>query len=383
MAEPEEPYYFGRLSKGEIYWRDHQPWLKECGYILRPRYQPDWVPSWRKDPSELAIVSEDGISLQSNRIMDAVRVEDGALVALKLISKSAHPDEAKIFDYFSSPELASETRNHCLPLLAQLSPPDDDDAVIFVMKLMRRYDRPRFDTIGEVVEFFRQIFEGLQFMHHHRVAHRDCNSLNIMMDGQHLFPDGFHPQNPSYPLGPRTFRKARHYSRTQRPVKYFFIDFGISTKFEPGEDTWVHPIGGGDDTVPEFPARAALRVEATTSFEKLDAFPTDIYYLGNLIRLEFLEGAPKLNFTAKLGFDFMRPLVSDMVQTDPAKRPTIDEVVARFDEIRGRLSGWKLRSRVIKKGESTPRHLGRIARHWLRRVGFIVMRVPAIPTPIR
>jgi hypothetical protein len=39
----------GRLHEGEIFWRDHQPWLKECGYLLRPRYQPDWVASWKKD----------------------------------------------------------------------------------------------------------------------------------------------------------------------------------------------------------------------------------------------------------------------------------------------------------------------------------------------
>ncbi|KAJ7162135.1 hypothetical protein C8R46DRAFT_1000094 [Mycena filopes] len=372
--------HFERLAPGEAYWRDHQPWLKECGYILRPRYQPDWIPSWKTDPTKHAVLCEDGITLQAVQIMDAIRVEDGASVALKRVYKDLHPLEAKIFEYFSSPELASDPRNHCLPLLAQLSPPDDDDTVIFVMKLMRRYDSPKFRTIGEVVEFFRQIFEGLQFMHHHRVAHRDCNSLNIMMDGQHLYkPHGFHPQNQQHPLGPRTFWKARHCSRTQRPVKYYFIDFGISSKFEPGVDARVYPIHGGDDTAPEFPSRMAMR-DGNVKLEKMDPFPTDIYYLGNLILLEFLE---RLDFTAKLGFDFMRPLVSDMVQTDPAKRPTIDEVVARFEEIRGKLSSWKLRSRVIKKGESTPRHLRRIARHWLHRLGYIVMRVPAIPTPIR
>jgi hypothetical protein len=36
------------LYKGEIFWRDHQPWLLERGYKLRPRYQPSWEPSWKK-----------------------------------------------------------------------------------------------------------------------------------------------------------------------------------------------------------------------------------------------------------------------------------------------------------------------------------------------
>ena len=43
------------FSDQEIYWRDHQKWLLECGYRLRPRYQPDWTPSWEKSgkPSTL------------------------------------------------------------------------------------------------------------------------------------------------------------------------------------------------------------------------------------------------------------------------------------------------------------------------------------------
>lgn len=49
------------LWPSEVFWRDHQPWLEERGYLLRPRYQPDWVPWWtgvRKDWSRC----EDGQS---------------------------------------------------------------------------------------------------------------------------------------------------------------------------------------------------------------------------------------------------------------------------------------------------------------------------------
>lgn len=30
----------------ELWWRDHQEWLAEKGYLLRPRYKPGWNPSW-------------------------------------------------------------------------------------------------------------------------------------------------------------------------------------------------------------------------------------------------------------------------------------------------------------------------------------------------
>ena len=36
----------------------------------------------------------------------------------------------------------------------------------------------------------------------------------------------------------------------------------------------------------------------------------------------------------RLGFEFLRPLVDDMTQADPSKRPTMDEVVERFNQVR-------------------------------------------------
>ena len=41
-----EPYDPCVLLEGEHYWRDRFLWLKEHGYTLRPRYSPDWKPSW-------------------------------------------------------------------------------------------------------------------------------------------------------------------------------------------------------------------------------------------------------------------------------------------------------------------------------------------------
>lgn len=30
----------------EVFWRERYRYLKEAGYVLRPRYKPDWKPSW-------------------------------------------------------------------------------------------------------------------------------------------------------------------------------------------------------------------------------------------------------------------------------------------------------------------------------------------------
>ena len=77
----------------------------------------------------------------------------------------------------------------------------------------------------------------------------------------------------------------------------------------------------------------------------------------------------------------MEPLVTDMVQTDPTKRPTIDEVVARFSEIRGKLSSWKLRSRIARKPELWLVTAWKSVGHWYRTVGYVLGRKAAIPEP--
>jgi hypothetical protein len=76
----------------------------------------------------------------------------------------------------------------------------------------------------------------------------------------------------------------------------------------------------------------------------------------------------------------MRPLIADMVQDDPSKRPTMHEVVQRFDALRAGLNNWKLRSRVVDKGESAYHHITRGTSHWTRQIGFITRGIPAVPT---
>jgi hypothetical protein len=91
--------------------------------------------------------------------MDATRISDGATVALKMIFKSEHPYEVDISEFLSSEPLASESGNHCIPLYEVLEVPDNEDMLLLVMPFLRPYGDPRFETIGEAIEFFKQIFE--------------------------------------------------------------------------------------------------------------------------------------------------------------------------------------------------------------------------------
>ena len=46
----------------EIFWRDNFTWFKDQGYQLRPRFAPDWIPSWL-GTSKFRLQCEDGHDL--------------------------------------------------------------------------------------------------------------------------------------------------------------------------------------------------------------------------------------------------------------------------------------------------------------------------------
>src|SRR5215471_8671722 len=100
----------------------------------------------------------------------------------------------------------------------------------------------------------------------------------MMMDARELYPQGWHPQNVKFR---RDFRGyAKHYTRTQRPPKYYLMDFGISRRYGPDEVAPREiPWLGGDKTVPEF----------QNSNRPQDPFPTDIYYIGNMMKEDFMD----------------------------------------------------------------------------------------------
>ncbi|KAI9444377.1 hypothetical protein BJY52DRAFT_1216726 [Lactarius psammicola] len=326
----------GEIGGPETWWVAHQEALEHAGYMLRSRYRPGWRPSW--------------FTTGKNYFS----CEDGQ------IQSQEGPYELQINKLFSTEPLASDPRNRCARLLAVIQLPDEDP--IMVHPLLRPFDDPPLRTYGEFVTFFAQICEGVQFMHENHVAHRDCTWRNIMLDPTDMYPDSFHP----VALGrSKDFRhKVKGYSRTRRPTRYLFIDFGLSRQYDPANGPpFDEPLHGGDRSAPE-------HQDGETP---CNPFPTDVYYLGNLVRRHYIQKCK--------GFEFLEPLITDMVQEDPGKRPDLDEVVSRFSEIKSKLSTWKLRSRIARKHEIWPVAAWRSVSHWYRTMGYVVARKAAIPEP--
>ena len=100
------------------------------------------------------------------------------------------------------------------------------------------------------------------------------------MDGLHLYKEPCHPAKPVRVLN--GCRKARHIERFESsiPIKYYFIDFEGSVRFDSNEAR--RPIVRtrcADKSVPE---------EQADPDKPLDAFALDIYCPGNLLRRHWL-----------------------------------------------------------------------------------------------
>ena len=90
--------------------------------------------------------------------MDAIRRHDGKHVMLKKVSLEKGPQELRIAQLFSSPDVARDPRNHCVPLLDVIEIPDAGQKLM-VMPFLRPFNNPRFQTFGEFVAFFTQTCE--------------------------------------------------------------------------------------------------------------------------------------------------------------------------------------------------------------------------------
>lgn len=91
-------------------------------------------------------------------MIDATRVSDGKTVILKKFSRTRDPHEKEITMFLASEPVKSHPRDHCTPIYEVFDLPGEEFS-IFVMPVLDRFYQPPFETVGEVLECFRQVFE--------------------------------------------------------------------------------------------------------------------------------------------------------------------------------------------------------------------------------
>ena len=103
--------------------------------------------------------------------------------------------------------------------------------------------------------------------------------MSIMIDPMPLYPQMFHPiaTNRSTDLHSHAPRSTR----TRHPAKYWFTDFSNAQRYKVDSPRSAGPVLGVDPKLqaPEF----------KESNEPRDPFPTDVYYLGNMIHHDIVE----------------------------------------------------------------------------------------------
>lgn len=107
-------------------------------------------------------------------LFDGQRVSDGAYVYMKRMSPTeskGFADELQIHQYLLSGDLKADPRNHTVPILDVLSIPGDEGEVVLVIPMLRQFYDPRFQTFGEAIAFFTQVFEVRSTYYFYYVCH--------------------------------------------------------------------------------------------------------------------------------------------------------------------------------------------------------------------
>ncbi|KAG8216512.1 hypothetical protein J3R82DRAFT_6628 [Butyriboletus roseoflavus] len=174
------------------------------------------------------------------------------------------------------------------------------------MPVLRPFNEPNFTSFGEVVDF------GLNYMHDQNVAHRDCAADNILMDGSNLYINGWHPMNPWQARdGGDLFL---NHKRSEVEIKYYFIDFGLSTEFSEQRGLLVTGQLGQIDA-PE-----------QSSGLPYDPFKLDVYYLGHVYQTKIVDEFK--------GLEALGDLSRLMTKPDPKDRPSAREALMIWNSLR-------------------------------------------------
>ncbi|KAJ7450250.1 kinase-like domain-containing protein [Mycena galericulata] len=327
--------YMKHLYDEERFWVDIQPFLLAKGYQLRPRYHPDWIPSWiskQKGAKEY----EDSLEGEFTSVLDATCIHDGKKVILKRVPTGG--EELAIIKRLSSPSVCSDHRNRTIPLFDVVVLPNSPWSFL-VMPYCRRFNYPPLHCRKEFVEAITQFMEGLQFMHDRNIAHFDIAPQNMMMDESRVVPKGSHFCKPRTHTG---FYGLFSWNDrcSVSPVDYYYIDFGLSLYFPDGKDTALH-LG----TLRTFPTIPELSLTVP-----YNPFKVDIYQLGLTIR-KLIDAYPDLE-------DF-RSIANDMTATNPNDRPTPADAVSDLRRIATRMTPAKLSEQIWEKGTTNWQKMSR------------------------
>ncbi|KAJ6480094.1 hypothetical protein DFH09DRAFT_1107953 [Mycena vulgaris] len=205
-------------------------------------------------------------------------------------------------------------KNHCLPILEllQIEDPEHSEYSFMVTAGMRDCDDdPAFTTVWK----------------DHRIYPAGPRATYVV-NASRMIPGEFHF------TWPWTTRDGMHHlhpykgddsvphikSRTQAgPMKYYFIDWGLSVQFPSYEtrELVTGTCGRLREHIPE--------ISETVPY---DSFKVDVSLVGEVLNEDFLAVSG-----GYVGLDFLVPFTRTLRRSDPASRPEAEEALALFRDL--------------------------------------------------
>ena len=210
-------------------------------------------------------------------------------------------------------------------------------------------------------------------MHAQGIAHRNpkLDGDSMVYDPTECYPEGFHPVITK--MNRQLSSEAFNYSRTEKPVTYYFADFRTAKRYRTGPTPrtthhrterrlrWADEV-----TVMDYPLRWKnnFAPEFMTPERKCDPFKVDIFLLGAEISKRFLEVCDRSIASRReedgdadctdirqkyRGFEWLRPLIDDMCREDPTSRITAAEAYIRFLWLSASVNSFDLDGRLISQ----------------------------------
>ena len=120
----------------------------------------------------------------------------------------------------------------------------------------------------------------------------DCARKNLMMDAAVMYPKGHHPAHPNFNSDLTAHATSIPRLGVWPPVKYYFVDYGISTHVQPGEHALVVGDFGIDQEVPELSRSVPY-----------DPFKVDIFIIGNMFKKQLCEVSARSRRSSRRALD--------------------------------------------------------------------------------
>ncbi|KAL1942080.1 hypothetical protein VTO73DRAFT_6610 [Trametes versicolor] len=320
------------------FWLSYDSWFQTHGILLYPLSRR-WFPP-EDQPQDPVLPFAHCLSWKGEKILGlGLQTRfgygqdfSGRDVFIKIIEKGSTEHAINSYllengDLFQGDQFPS-----VLPPVAVLDSPHGFSFLVMPLWNSSIQIRHNFVTVRDVMKLVRCLLAGLTFLHDHKIAHRDINHTNVLMNCYSPALDDYWARD-----------MLRDHIQTSGHVEYALFDFNLSVQFPADAD--IRTV-----RLPSCEAwRGALMFHPTDAImgqPEYNPFPFDVACLGNLLLYHFATIVPVVPPLA--------PLFARMTTHVIDQRFTASEALVFYDEHLAHLSEVVLETGIVAEPSFEP-----------------------------